>query len=99
MMSVYASLLAFMAAASLLTIAPGLDTALVLRTADLVRVFDHCHPAAGAVPAETFSGAQLRPPHRRYVHGIRRGAGAAITSRLTSARAAILWGRYSRGMT
>jgi threonine/homoserine/homoserine lactone efflux protein len=32
-MTVYASLLAFLAAASLLTIAPGLDTALVLRTA------------------------------------------------------------------
>jgi threonine/homoserine/homoserine lactone efflux protein len=33
MMSVYASLAAYIAAASLLTIAPGLDTALVLRTA------------------------------------------------------------------
>jgi threonine/homoserine/homoserine lactone efflux protein len=33
MTSVYASLIAFTAAASLLTIAPGLDTALVLRTA------------------------------------------------------------------
>lgn len=32
-MTVYASLLTFIAAASLLTIAPGLDTALVLRTA------------------------------------------------------------------
>jgi threonine/homoserine/homoserine lactone efflux protein len=32
-MSVYASLAAYLAAASLLTIAPGLDTALVLRTA------------------------------------------------------------------
>jgi threonine/homoserine/homoserine lactone efflux protein len=33
MISIYGSLLAFLAAASLLTIAPGLDTALVLRTA------------------------------------------------------------------
>jgi len=32
-MTVYTSLIAFFAAASLLTIAPGLDTALVLRTA------------------------------------------------------------------
>jgi hypothetical protein len=32
-MSVYTSLIAFSAAAGLLTIAPGLDTALVLRTA------------------------------------------------------------------
>jgi threonine/homoserine/homoserine lactone efflux protein len=33
MTSIYGSLLAFLAAASLLTVAPGLDTALVLRTA------------------------------------------------------------------
>jgi threonine/homoserine/homoserine lactone efflux protein len=33
MMSIYASLVAYIAAASVLTIAPGLDTALVLRTA------------------------------------------------------------------
>jgi threonine/homoserine/homoserine lactone efflux protein len=32
-MTLYTSLVAFLAAASLLTIAPGLDTALVLRTA------------------------------------------------------------------